>query len=479
MKPILFATATTAALLLAGLAMPAQAMIAAQISSGGDTTCAIVDNGHVTCWGSNRHYSLGAAVAPANMPRPVKVVDPMLFPLRNMVQVSVSPSDGNSSSPDQGSHGCAVSQAGEVWCWGRAVGGRLGTGSGTDDVYFANRVRHADGTPLTDVIQVAAGGAHTCALPRSGRVYCWGLNKLDNFTWGLLGQNRGYAAPKWEPHPLREHPVKAFGNVDLVDVVEIVAGRAHTCARLRGGGVRCWGSGAMGQLGRSGHGQGVVSEYAVSPIYANQSLELIDVRQLAAGSDHTCAIVGPGWVVCWGSNQAYQSGQLHGSVAANVVVVPTIDSPSPINNALAISAGGRHACITRGPGGGEITSVYCWGDNSHGQIGENLQVGYQSNYAREVTQYAAGEANSHQRRLSGIEQISAGQRHSCALHAVRRDVRCWGANHQGQRGLNHLNGGGDAYPIPRPADIVLGIDGIEIDAIFDNHFGYGVDHPIN
>jgi alpha-tubulin suppressor-like RCC1 family protein len=83
---------------------------------------------------------------------------------------------------------------------------------------------------------ITAGGSHTCALLVGGAVRCWGDGTFVGYGNGeTIGDD--------------ETPASA-GDVDVGGrVVQISAGRTHTCAVLDGGAVRCWGHGAYGELG--------------------------------------------------------------------------------------------------------------------------------------------------------------------------------------------------------------------------------------
>ena len=93
---------------------------------------------------------------------------------------------------------------------------------------------------------IAAGGQHTCALTSPGKVKCWGDNRL-----GQLGSRS-------TPNGRTPVPVEVAGLTS--GVTAIAAGYAHSCALMRGGGVKCWGW----NYGRLGNGSR--DEFGTKPV---------------------------------------------------------------------------------------------------------------------------------------------------------------------------------------------------------------------
>ena len=103
---------------------------------------------------------------------------------------------------------------------------------------------------LGDLIELRAGGFHTCALEGDGSVSCWGSNNLGQSTVPSdLGSVRTLSAvtliASEEDGELRCWGANHFGQIDvpldLGSVVGVSAGVAHTCAVERRGALRCWG----------------------------------------------------------------------------------------------------------------------------------------------------------------------------------------------------------------------------------------------
>ncbi len=188
----------------------------------------------------------------------------------------------------------------------------------------------------------------------------------------------------------------------LQDIAAVAAGLGHTCALTTGGGVKCWGSNADGQLG-----DGTTTQHS-TPV--NVSGLASGVTALAAGGSHTCALSTGGGVKCWGRNY-------HGQLGDGT----TTQRNTPVNvsglasGVTALAAGDGHTCALTTGGG-----VKCWGSNWAGQLGDGTTT------SRSTPVNVAGLA-------SGVTGLAAGSSHTCALTTGGR-VKCWGWNADGQLG---------------------------------------------
>lgn len=123
------------------------------IAEGPGHTCVLLKNGTLKCWGYNRYGQLG---------------DGTTSDRRSPVEVTGL--GGRVSAVTVGTHStCALLTTGAVRCWGANFQGQLGNGTAT------NSTVPVDVTGIgRDVISVAAGGQHACALLATGEVKCWG-----------------------------------------------------------------------------------------------------------------------------------------------------------------------------------------------------------------------------------------------------------------------------------------------------------------
>ncbi|HEX2659424.1 MAG TPA: hypothetical protein VHU40_14170, partial [Polyangia bacterium] len=151
----------------------------------------------------------------------------------------------------------------------------------------------------------------------------------------------------------------------------------------------------------------------------DDGVELAEGPVLAAGSEHTCALL-DGAVRCWGDNQV---GQLGRSAGVDPLADYTVDL-GPRRRAAAIYAGQYHTCAILDAG-----EVKCWGDNSFGQLG----LGDQANRGDGITAMGAGlplvDLGTGQRAAA----LALGGTASCAL-LVNGRIKCWGDPYQGATG---------------------------------------------
>ena len=86
-------------------------------------------------------------------------------------------------------HTCVVKYDGTVSCWGAEyVSEALGSGDGEYSGYPVDVLDSTGttGSTLSSVVQVSAGGQHTCAVKANGELYCWGEGIVANWGFALL-----------------------------------------------------------------------------------------------------------------------------------------------------------------------------------------------------------------------------------------------------------------------------------------------------
>ena len=291
---------------------------ASDIALGVGHGCAIV-GGAVLCWGANGAGQLGVASPPQSL-NPIVV-----------------PGIGGATAIAAGDkHTCAITSGGVV-CWGANDLGQLGPVPGSP-------------VPGTQgATQVVAGLDHTCALV-SSTILCWGANQ-----YGQLGNQTSTTSPNPDP-------VTAF---NVTTAFDLAAGANHTCAIEQSSKLlKCWGRNDTKQIDGGTELCGAVLCHA-TPTEVNIGG---GVDNVVAGRAHTCARVKLGGdVKCWGDNSFGQLGP--GASSASPTSSPVTLQPKVAAGGL--SAGATHSCVIDVTTG--TNQVYCFGHNDQKQLGPFAQ----------------------------------------------------------------------------------------------------------
>lgn len=308
-------------------------------------------------------------------------------------------------------HTCAH-QSGVVSCWGSNVNGALGDGTAGNARAVPRRV---SGLPA-GVVQVTAGGGHSCALTSGGDIWCWGDNAVAQVD---------YTAGPVVLEPRKLHITTEAGTP--VRFRWVGAGGQHTCALSTTNVPWCWGEAVHGQLGRDDMGltdlgPGPVEESFDDPWpYA--------VTLMAVGSDHTC-MVSNGQLYCFGRNPDGRVG--NGSTTTEGVFYPSPVSAAngfPAGGVTGISLGAAHSCAST-----QMRKVFCWGSNDFGRLGTSEQTGPTTSTT--VPDQVEG-GDSIDENASGLnfraDRVTAGVEHTCA-YDLNGWAWCFGRGIHGQLG---------------------------------------------
>ena len=153
---------------------------------------------------------------------------------------------------------------------------------------------------------------------------------------------------------------------------------------------------------------------------------------VATGGDFSCSLLSDGRVRCWGANDRGQLGD--GSTVVRPEPVDVTGLPPAPSRAVAIAAGQAHACAVVAPGG----TVYCWGDNSTGELGTAVTAPFSSTAVAVtgVTGVATPASASAPQPIAAGGGVAGNPPapfgHTCAIGST--GLVCWGANGSGQLG---------------------------------------------
>jgi alpha-tubulin suppressor-like RCC1 family protein len=302
---------------------------------------------------------------------------------------------------------------GPTYSWGNNLNGRLGDNTVTTRTSPVSVVGG-----FTDWVQVSGGDGHSLGVRSNGTAWAWGSNTL-----GQLGDNSTVS---------KNSRVSVVGG--FTDWVQVSGGDGHSLGVRANGTAWAWGCNASGQLGDNS------TVNRSSPVSVVGSYT--DWIQVSAARTHSLGVREDGTAWAWG-----QGG--NGRLGDNTLV----NKSSPVSvvggftDWVQVSGGGGHSLGVRANG-----TVWAWGFNGSGQLGNNSTVGTSS-----PVLVAGG--------FTDWIQISAGN-HSLG---VRTNGTAWGW------GYNNLQGQvGDGTSVNRssPVSVVGGFTNwIQVSAGYRHSLG--------
>jgi alpha-tubulin suppressor-like RCC1 family protein len=343
-----------------------------QISASNQSSCALLSDGHVECWGENTSGQLGNGTTTSSV-IPVEVTG-----ISTATEVSAGGRDA-----------CALLSNGHVECWGENYQGQLGDGKGypegpeSCEEAVTCSTKPVEVTGISSATQITVSGKATCAVLSNGHLECWGAGALGD------GKSGGSLLP-----------VEVTG---ISTATQASAANEDICALLSNGHVQCWGGGDGGALGDG------TEENSDVPV---QVTGISTATQVSARGGNACAVLANGHAECWGYNYYGQLG--NGTTEDSDVPVEV----TGISTATQVSAG-ENTCALLSNGHAE-----CWGDNSYGELGNGTTA--DSDVPVEVTGISV--------EVSGIStrQFEL-ELDTCAVLS-NGHAECWGGNEQGELG---------------------------------------------
>ena len=352
-----------------GASLPAVslgAVNAKEIKARSETTCALLSDDTLKCWGKATLGELGNGnVSDHRGDRPSEMG---AFPIVNFgTNGGVAHKVGQFALGIN--YGCAVlSNAATtnsgLKCWGsnwQGIAGQGGNSWVADPSLasnFVNLGNKSNGQPIR-VVKVATGEYLTCALTDEKKVKCWGPN-----TDGSLGFESPASWAAQYPYVI-DHVLLGTGRT----AKDIAVGSRHACAVLDNDQIKCWGYNAFGQLGledaisRGANAGDMGDALPFVNLGTNES-----VVSVWAGGNNTCAILKNGRLKCWGDgtwgvnglDNSLHVGRDRGQMGNSLLYVDL----GPGRTVLSVSMGASHMCAVLDNNG-----IKCWGANTKGQLG--------------------------------------------------------------------------------------------------------------
>lgn len=397
---------------------------------------------------------------------------------------------GVASSQGSGDYNLAVLDNGTTLGWGGNPYGVLGRNTDSENSFSSlpSPVLDAAGTAsLANIYQASAGYVNAFALSQEGSVWGWGENSSCNLAQPVCGnssklpvrirnaandnilssivqveagannqvalQDNGSVLSWGYYHGQGDTSLKRFpglvktpdGTTTLSNMVAVSAGNNFSLALSNDGKVFAWGY-DLGD-GRLGAGTTFSSPRPLpNTVKKQDGTELTGIVSISAGYNFSLAIAADGSVWGWGDNSAGEMGQGNQSYTG-VPFAVQIKGPGNIgllSDIVMVSAGGNHALALDKTG-----KVFAWGNASSGQLGDgsNRPAGNQSTLPRAVV------STDSLTQLSGIVSIAAGYISSTALQSDGT-VLMWGGNFNGALGRGEpVNTRFVASPVPAPVVI--------------------------
>ena len=321
-----------------------------QVAIGGGHMCLIAD-GRAYCSGGNSVGMLGdGTINNSTVPTPVSTAG--VLSGRTVTAIAVG-----------SIHSCAVAD-GLAYCWGSnkhsspavlTYYGQLGNGPGVDSSSVPVAVVTSGVLSGKTVTDITAGNYHTCAVASSD-VFCWGANG------GALGNNSTTDSNT-------AVAVNKTGVLNGTVAVSVAANATGTCA-IASQRAYCWGTGQLGSLGNGSTSASQVP-VAVSTAGVMSGKNLLFVT--AAQNEYGYCATTTSEAFCWGNGSSGQLGDNTGSSSSSVPVLVDYTGVLSGKAVSSFSRGTNHTCVVADG------SIYCWGRNNVGQLGNGQILNARTN----------------------------------------------------------------------------------------------------
>ena len=408
------------------------------VAAGQYNAIGITITGALFTWGagSNGSGAIGDGTT-------ISKSSPVQIGTSSWTMVAAGGADATNSQVDYG-----ITIDGRLFAWGSGAGGILGDGTTISKSSPVQVAVYPGGVPTFSSFSiVAAGVSHVMAITTAGTLWAWGSNSQGQlgdpayaFVTRLspiqIGSNSWSAVSCGDTHTIAIDSLgklygmgnNAIGQLGLGDAsnrssptqigtgswVSVSAGLNHSTAIDTQQNLWGWGNNSQGQLGDS------TTTPKLSPVQIGLLIFCLPAYKswttVSVNDSHTAGITTDGKLYTWGLNNAGQLG------LGDTVNRPAPASPASTispNSWSSVSAGISYTTAITTTG-----SLYAWGLNSSGQIGNGTTINSSSPVL--VTNYA--------NRTWSMISNSSGASHFVAVSAEDKSLWTWGLNNNGQLG---------------------------------------------
>ena len=345
-------------------------VIVENIYSGWEHNVVISNKGEIFTFGRNQSYQ--CSLPNQNIFNNSSIPDPTnISELYNIYAKSIS--CGNE-------HTLILTNNKEVYGIGNNEDGVLGYNDTTLKSYKPLLIHFGENDEYTKrIIQISSGTVHNLSLTEDGKLFSWGaamggqLGHDENFLIKNSNNKKNYYISK-------PSIISSLADKKIF-INKISCGEAHSIALTNSGGVYTWGFGSNGQLGLGfcedsfELGQGLIKSRKLVP----EKVNINCIKDIQCGKTFTTFINNNKRLLACGNNDLCQLGfkpelKNDGRICNDLIYPTIIDSLSTFE-VLKIACGEGHClAIINDSSFSKMKSLWSWGNNKFGQIGQGSIV---------------------------------------------------------------------------------------------------------
>lgn len=321
-----------------------------QVSVGWGHTCAIA-SGQAYCWGWNDGGLLGADYSSTGSLVPVAVDTSGVLAGKTVLAID---SDYK--------HNCVIASDHKMYCWGWNNFGLLGRGSDTGNTKVPGAVDTSGVLAGKTIIDMNIGYYHSCAVASDNKVYCWGYALGGRLGNGTTSGNKNSPVAVEAEGALAGKIVTGVSSRDANTCVlasaQLYCWGSGTSGKLGNGST----SSSSIPVAVSAAPMGGAVSY---PVKTGDTVTVSGGSVESVGFN-ACFISG-GKGYCQGANNYGQLGNGSTAASSEPVVVDTSGVLAG-RHLVAISTSGGVTCALADDI--PSSNLFCWGRNDHGQLGD-------------------------------------------------------------------------------------------------------------